>query len=226
MSRLIISVLVGCVLLSSSCKKGCTDETASNYDEKAKKDDGTCTYSIPHVVSLDDDILFFEMDFDGVIHDEKVGYDDYVAYSSSYKNFDGSNSNAVMFTSVHSNLSQNQRAFNITKGILVYSGNWTAPETDFEAYFAPGQYAYDMVGDEEGIVLTFTDQNGVEYITNVGTQPASSKFEVIDSREEFDGSKQRMKVHCEFNCVIYEVDNPSVSHTISNGVFLGYFDNF
>ncbi len=27
---------------TTSCKKGCTDPTATNYDEKAKKDDGTC----------------------------------------------------------------------------------------------------------------------------------------------------------------------------------------
>lgn len=39
--------LIACSLLIafSSCKKkGCTDATATNYNEKAKKDDGTCTY--------------------------------------------------------------------------------------------------------------------------------------------------------------------------------------
>jgi hypothetical protein len=41
---LIIAVLVG--LGSSSCSKpGCTDIDATNYSEKAKKDDGSCTYS-------------------------------------------------------------------------------------------------------------------------------------------------------------------------------------
>ena len=29
----------------TSCKKGCVDSTATNYDEKAKKDDGTCEYA-------------------------------------------------------------------------------------------------------------------------------------------------------------------------------------
>ncbi len=33
-------------LLSSSCgKKGCTDELAQNYDESAKRDDGSCTFA-------------------------------------------------------------------------------------------------------------------------------------------------------------------------------------
>lgn len=221
---LITIVMSGWLMLS--CKKGCTDEDATNYNAKAKRDDGSCTYSNAHEVTLDDEILFFGMDFDGVAQEEKVGYDDYEMYSSSYKNYSGGDSHAVMFTSVFSNLSQKQRSFNITKGILVYPGNWTAPEADYEAFFAPGVYDYDENGSEEGIVISFTDANGVDYITNIGAQSASSKFEIVDSREEFDGSTQRMKVLCEFTCKIYEVDNPSISHTITNGLFLGYFDNF
>lgn len=227
MKTIILLTTTGMLIsLMLSCKKGCTDEQATNYNSKAKKDDGSCTYSNAHEVTLDDEILFFEMDFDGMEQDEKVGYDDYEMYSSSYKNYSGGESHAVMFTSIFSNLNQKQRSFNITKGILVYPGNWTAPETDYEAFFAPGVYEYDENGSEEGIVISFTDANGVDYITNVGAQPGSSKFEIMDSREEFDGSTQRMKVLCEFTCKIYEVDNPSVSHTITNGVFLGYFDNF
>ena len=32
---------------TTSCKKGCTDPTAVNYDEKAKKDDGSCVPATP-----------------------------------------------------------------------------------------------------------------------------------------------------------------------------------
>lgn len=32
-------------LLNTSCKKGCQDITATNYDPKAKKDDGSCQYA-------------------------------------------------------------------------------------------------------------------------------------------------------------------------------------
>lgn len=37
--------LLGASALMTACKKeGCTDSTATNYNEKAKKDDGTCIY--------------------------------------------------------------------------------------------------------------------------------------------------------------------------------------
>ena len=43
---LFVAMLLGII----SCnKKGCTDETALNYNEKAKKDDGTCTYFVLEV---------------------------------------------------------------------------------------------------------------------------------------------------------------------------------
>lgn len=41
--RYLIIILV--VLLTSSCKKeGCTDDLATNFDTKAKKDDGSCEF--------------------------------------------------------------------------------------------------------------------------------------------------------------------------------------
>lgn len=41
-------VLIGASLFLSSCKKkGCTDETALNYEAEAKKDDGSCEYEQP-----------------------------------------------------------------------------------------------------------------------------------------------------------------------------------
>lgn len=44
----------------NSCnKKGCTDALASNYNEKSKKDDGTCTYDTPLIN------LSFSHNFDG-----------------------------------------------------------------------------------------------------------------------------------------------------------------
>lgn len=37
-------ILVGSLIISSCKKEGCTDATALNFNEEAKKDDGSCTY--------------------------------------------------------------------------------------------------------------------------------------------------------------------------------------
>ena len=44
---LAITMLIGGSMATlSSCKKeGCTEPNATNYSEKAKKDDGSCTYA-------------------------------------------------------------------------------------------------------------------------------------------------------------------------------------
>lgn len=60
MKTLVISSLVLIAGLTiSSCKKGCTDPTAINYDEKAKKDNNTCQYdegyTIPTTYSFMDE---------------------------------------------------------------------------------------------------------------------------------------------------------------------------
>lgn len=42
---LVMAITLGSLTVFNSCKKkGCTDETATNYNEEAKKDDGTCEY--------------------------------------------------------------------------------------------------------------------------------------------------------------------------------------
>lgn len=50
-SKITIGLLTALVLTTSttSCRKGCTDETATNYDSRAKRDDNSCEY--PVVVS-------------------------------------------------------------------------------------------------------------------------------------------------------------------------------
>src|SRR5688572_4667468 len=44
MKKQILFLALGSVILTGCKKEGCTDPTALNYNEEAKKDDGTCTY--------------------------------------------------------------------------------------------------------------------------------------------------------------------------------------
>ncbi|MCC5923342.1 MAG: DUF5011 domain-containing protein [Crocinitomicaceae bacterium] len=49
-------ILVSLLVLPSCRRKGCTDEAAINYDEKAKRDDGSCEFdtsgNIPPVITI------------------------------------------------------------------------------------------------------------------------------------------------------------------------------
>jgi hypothetical protein len=54
---LFLLAIASMVVATTSCKKkGCTDQTALNYNEKAKKDDGSCTYAEEGVVELTGDL--------------------------------------------------------------------------------------------------------------------------------------------------------------------------
>lgn len=44
MKKILVSILFCSVALMSCKREGCTDETAMNYDEKAKVEDLSCTY--------------------------------------------------------------------------------------------------------------------------------------------------------------------------------------
>jgi len=45
------------MLILNGCRKGCTDELAINFDEKAKKSDGSCLYNMP-ILNLNFNLLF------------------------------------------------------------------------------------------------------------------------------------------------------------------------
>lgn len=47
LSFTIIAICLVAMPLTSCKKKGCIDPTATNYNENAKKDDGSCTYATP-----------------------------------------------------------------------------------------------------------------------------------------------------------------------------------
>lgn len=54
---LFLLAIASMVVATTSCKKkGCTDQTALNYNEKAKKDDGSCEYASSSLVELTGDI--------------------------------------------------------------------------------------------------------------------------------------------------------------------------
>lgn len=59
----ITSLFVLLTLLSNCRKKGCMDDSATNYDSAAKKDDGSCVYEDPIEPQI---TLTFDHDYDGM----------------------------------------------------------------------------------------------------------------------------------------------------------------
>lgn len=60
MNKLVYAALASTLVFASCKKEGCTDENALNYNDKAKKDDGSCTYesntySIPTTYVFNDE---------------------------------------------------------------------------------------------------------------------------------------------------------------------------
>ena len=61
-----IGVPATAVAVSSCKKEGCTDENALNYNDKAKKDNGTCVYyNIPSTYAFTDDAGNSTVDYSG-----------------------------------------------------------------------------------------------------------------------------------------------------------------
>ncbi len=70
-SVLSLLIITSLMISFTSCKKeGCTDPLANNYDEKAKKDDGTCTFDVVPIdvyVELTDYLKANSLDLDDVL---------------------------------------------------------------------------------------------------------------------------------------------------------------
>lgn len=58
---LVMSIAITALGLNS-CKKGCTDPSATNFDERAKKDDNSCEYEDPDSYTVPSTYAFVDAD--------------------------------------------------------------------------------------------------------------------------------------------------------------------
>lgn len=58
-------IVAGSLMFATSCKKGCTDPKALNYDSKAKKDNGVCEYPEPEEPTYEVPATYTFTDKDG-----------------------------------------------------------------------------------------------------------------------------------------------------------------
>jgi ribosomal protein S4E len=108
----------------------------------------------------------------------------------------------------------------IDRGTLSFWGS-VPDTTTFKNYFTTGSIAYS-VNAANGIQIIMSD-TGATWSTSNGSQTGST-FSIVAVKEQWISGNQYIKFLANFNCTLYDQNglNPK---TITNGVFLGYFEN-
>lgn len=191
-----------------------------------KKDDGSCVYNFtdPDFDFTLDDESTYSINFDGYYYSESDNEGDTELHSSSYKNYANGYSNAVVYSSfISTNFSP--KNFSISKGVLVYPGSWTAPVADFFGFFQPNTFPYAVSGNNQGIIISYTLNNGVNYISDLGDQ-TGSHFEILQAQQQEVDGAQSMKVLIKFNCKMYNSADSTDMKLITDGQVVTHFINF
>ena len=214
-SYLFITVLLLSIGVTTvSCKKkGCTDSTATNYDSKAKKDDGSCVYpKAPQTTSIDSpEQVNYDKDGTSVSFtvgsvngsDKSIGDTTTATWSAGF--YDDPNSRVIL---------------DVSKGIKTYVTG-TMTDQIYSAYFSPGSYSYAASGGS-GIKIYLGDTTTGYYRSELGDQTGSA-FQIVDKKDEYYGGQLYVKVYATFNCKLYNENNLSDVITITNGEFVNHF---
>jgi hypothetical protein len=224
---LILSVFFISLILSSCSKEGCTDSTATNYDSKAKKNDGSCKYENNKTVDPDKININSESQYyyklDGKI---RSGIDGENNITTSVGHRAGVGLDTIYNCIWNSSIYIDSRP--IKTMLEVHNGIYTFAREDFSNekfvdFFAKGKHPFAN-SDDQGIVIEIQDDSGNIYISNEGDQTGST-FEIIENKlVETNTSFTYVKVYAKFNCIVYNKNNPSDKKTITEGVYVNHFE--
>lgn len=218
MSRLSIAVLA-LVLVFSACKKKSSDPEP----EPAPTTTGTPT---PVAIDINHNPIA-EYDADGQTYTHQNGNGKSGGMGSSGSLASSSTgTSAAYYESYYYNNSGNYTYFAVEKGTIYTPGIGRPDEAAFRQFFATGacNYATTTGGNPNGIVIEHRDNNGVTWKTNKGTaDQTGSSFNIVSNNEVDNFGDQQMKIYATFNCKVYD-DNGN-SKTLTNGKFVGYFEN-
>lgn len=211
---LFILSIICLVGTTQSCKKkGCTNSNATNYNSKAKKDDGSCV--LPVVVppqnnsgeiSINSEPLYY-FKIEGNEQDSREKQN-VVQY-----NYDGSNYIESQFK-YGSNPSQ--------IGIVISRRGMTAPSTltntEIEAYFTPGIY------DLNDFQIRSIKDNGQSFSTLYSSlDQSNSQVKIVASQSEVVNGQFFVKVYIEFNCNTGPISGNWTEKFVTEGKIVTYF---
>jgi len=112
--------------------------------------------------------------------------------------------------------------FGVEKGTIYTPGIGRPSEEAFRAFFAVGNVNYSP-NNLDGIMIEHRAADGTMWTTDKGTADQTGSLFKIEAVKETNDSYQNIKVYATFNCKLYD-DNGN-SKTLTNGKFVGYFEN-
>lgn len=208
MKRLLYPILALTLIASSCKKKGCIDSDATNYDSKAKKDDGSCVY--PEVIDVIDinSKAQYAFTIDGSETSNTISQTITQGHSSSSGN--GGDVLGAFFYDDASELS----LLSIEKGVKPNNVNLT--DSELEDYFSVGNYTYSDNSSDVGFQVSMQESMTKYYSSRYGSQSGST-LKIVSVSNQYFGSKLYIKAYIEFSCKVYNQDDFSDSKTITDG---------
>jgi hypothetical protein len=113
----------------------------------------------------------------------------------------------------------NATTIQVTKGTLLYVSGYP-DNTTFQKFFPVGTLPYSANG-KKGIAIDYWDATNVHWSTS--NSPATESGMTFTVSAEKDEGNGYARILANFNCILY--DSLGHSKTLTNGVFLGDFNN-
>jgi hypothetical protein len=199
---LLLETLMLVSILMFGCKKeGCIDETAANYDEEAKKDDGSCEYSEEGVNDVS--VLkskFYSSATTFVITDDKIVITTTNEPDHKSMYYDQSNALYEAYDEPN-NPDFKQNPNNIT----AQSYEFTIPRYPAEASNKTAT-EFDAIG---------VSVNGVVFF-NQNAAPGDDILDELNTFDQYEGHPQNQGVYH------YHIEPVYLTQTISNDAFVGF----
>jgi len=112
--------------------------------------------------------------------------------------------------------------FSIEKGTIRTPGIGKPGEEAFRSFFVIGNVNYSP-NHLNGVVIEHRDPSGTIWSTEKGSADQTGSLFKIEAIKETIANYQDIKVYATFNCKLY--DNNGNSKTLTDGKFVGYFEN-
>ncbi len=214
MKKMLLILSVACLVgATQSCKKkGCTNSNATNYNSKAKKDDGSCTLPVvepqneAEEIGINSQPLYY-FKIDGSVQDSRTKQNVVQSYN------DGSN---YMESQFHYGSNPSEI------GIVISRRGMADPSTltnaEIEAYFAPGIY------DLNDFRISAIKDNGQSFSTLYSSlDQSNSQVKIVASQSEVVNGQFSVKVYIEFNCNTAATSGNWTEKFVTEGKMVTYF---